>query len=194
MSALLPTPSFREVLPVESPVLGNAEQFTVRKLNANDSAAFKVIRLEALKNEGHLFGPTYEKENAILDDQWWRERCTETLESCMFGLFDKSNRLIGIMGVKKWETDETEETAVWWTAFVRKEGYRGHGFAAKLYEEREKWTKKRFKRVKFLILESNARSIAIHEKRGAVHTHTELMEWPSRPTVPWRWYEKQLQP
>jgi RimJ/RimL family protein N-acetyltransferase len=194
MSTLLPAPSLRDVLPVESPARGRAEHFAVRKLTASDSAAFKAIRLEALAHEGHLFGPTYEKESAIADEHWWRERCTETPESCMFGLFDKSNTLIGIMGVKSWEKDATGETAVWWTAFVRKAGYRGRGLAAQLYAEREAWTKARYQRVRILIRESNVRAIAIHEKHGAVHTQTELIDWPGRPTVPWRWYEKQLHP
>jgi RimJ/RimL family protein N-acetyltransferase len=94
----------------------------------------------------------------------------------MFGLFENSATLVGIMGVQRWEKDESGATAVWWTAFVRPAGYRGHGLAAQLYAEREAWTKARYQRVRILIRESNTRAIAIHEKHGAVHIQTEFIE------------------
>ena len=189
MSSLFPKPAISEASPVVDS--HEAKQFTVRILSANDGNAFRAIRLEALKNEGHLFGPTYEKENAITDTQSWRERCSETKDSCFFGLFDKGN-LIGIMGTKKWDKDNTGETALWWSAFLKKE-YRGQGLATHLYESREQWTiEHQFKRAVFFILDGNRRSTEIHEKQGAKLMYVEPMEWPDRPIAPWRWYEKRL--
>lgn len=189
MSSLFPKPALSDASPIAVPT--PVEQFTVRVLNAGDGNAFRAIRLEALKNEGQLFGPTYENENAVTDTGWWNERCTETKESCFFGLFANGD-LIGIMGAKKWAQDDKGETALWWSAFLKKE-YRSQGLATPLYEAREQWTiEHQFKRAVFFILDGNQRSMDIHEKQGAQYTSTELMEWPDRPTLPWRWYEKRL--
>ena len=219
MSTLLPKPTLCDVLPTESSNLANVEQFTVRALNANDGHAFRAIRLEALRNDGNFLGPLYEEENKLTDDQW-RQRCTETNDSCFFGLFDK-DRLIGIMSAKKWckethdscffgladkdqlldimsakkwDEDKEGRTALWMAAYLKPE-YRGRKIAEKLYQARLEWTKRnpnQFKRAVFFIHEENIRSREIHEKQGPKYLFTRSMQWANGPIARWRWYEKEL--
>jgi len=178
---------------MESPNLGNVERFISRVLNANDRNAFRAIRLEALKNDSNLLGPSYEEENKLTDNQWC-QRCTETNDSCFFGLFDK-DQLIGIMSAKKWDGDKEERTVLWGSVYLKPE-YRGRKIAEKLYKTRLEWTKRnpnQFKRAVFFIHEANIRSREIHEKQGAKYMFTRPMQWwANGPIAPWHWYEKEL--
>lgn len=173
------------------PDLNIVARYAARELASTDSQKFKELRLKALKEEGHLFGPTYEEESK-LPNKHWQQRCSKTNDHCYFGLFDRG-ALIGMMMATKWDRDNTGQTALWGGAYIRPE-YRGKKLAALMYKAREKWTKNHpsFKYAVFFIREGNRRSTEIHEKQGAVHISTEPLEWPDRPAVPWRWYKKQL--
>lgn len=173
--------------------MANVERFIARALNANDVTAFRAIRLEALQIDGNIIGPSYEEENKLTDDQW-RQRCTETNDSCFFGLFDQ-DQLIGIMSAKKWDEDKEGRTVLWGSTYLKSE-YRGRKIAEKLYKVRLEWTKRnpnQFRRAVFFIHEENIRSREIHEKQGAKYMFTKSMQWwASGPIALWHWYEKKL--
>ena len=70
---------------------------SVRQLGKGDAAAFRAIRLRALREEGEKFGPTFEAE-AGLPYEEWVNRVTPTEDTRIFGLFDGED-LAGIMRV-----------------------------------------------------------------------------------------------
>jgi len=164
-------------------------KFNVRILTSSDSEAFRALRLEAVQSFGEIFANYYRNMEARQDD-FWRRFCTETEDQCLFGLFGE-NKLIGVVGVEKWDKDETGKAALWTYAYLKPE-YRGRQLASALYRAREEWTKRhsRYERAVLSIQEESVRSIEIHERHGARYLYTEQMRWYDGPPAPWRWYEK----
>jgi len=163
-----------------------------RPLNADDVEAYKKLRLHALDTELKKPSETFEQEQKFSDQQWI-ERCTETPDRCLFGLFD-NDRLVGMLLSKKWEGDKSGHTAYWGHAYIHP-NYRGHGEGKPLYELREKWsTEHGFNRAVFSFLDQNRRSMEIHIKRGAKYMYTEHIKCHDGLTEPWHWFEVDFPP
>lgn len=162
-----------------------------RALNPADADAFRTLRLETLISYGEVFAKYYENMVERPAD-FWAEFCTETPDKCLFGLFD-AGRLVGVMGVEKWERDKKERTALWTYAYLQP-AYRGQKNAQSLYAAREDWTKNKggYKRAVLSILEERGRSIDIHAKNGARFLFAESLQWYDGPAATWHWYEKIL--
>ena len=163
------------------------ERYSVRVLDANDTNAFRFLRLHALKTEGELLGPAYEDEITMSYEQW-KERVTPTEDMHCFGLFDRHN-LVGVMRVAPWEGDVSGSTALWGGAYLKSE-YRGQNLAKPLYMEREKWTLAHpvYTSAVLFIKHDNDRSKAIHLRHGAELMFNRNMEWPHREPAVWNWY------
>lgn len=168
-----------------------AHKIVARELTARDWPFYRELRLRALKEEGHLFGPHYDTEIRMSNEEW-ENYCTAKPNHRLFGLFD-SKELIGALYSTQWDQDKTGKTALWGSAYIVPE-YRGKGMGKPLYQAREKWTSEHptFKRVLFYIIDGNKRSMEIHEKNGAHHITSKTMIWPHKPPTLWHWYEKQL--
>jgi len=162
----------------------------VRALDPRDAAAYRELRLYAVKTEGELFGPWYEDELAF-PPEYWTDRVMETPERCLFGLFD-TFRLVGSMSVRRHEADPSGKTALWSAAFIHRD-YRGQGHGEDLYSAREAWTIDHgYTTVAVMVHADNARSTEIIVKRGAVRVSSELNAWPGRHKGPWHWYHLAL--
>jgi RimJ/RimL family protein N-acetyltransferase len=135
-----------------------AAEITVRVLTADDGAAFRDVRLEALKREGELFGPTFENESKKTPQQW-REEAAETADKASFGLFH-GQRIIGIARAKRDDDDPTGATTLWGATYLNPD-YREQKIAAGLYRARMEWTQRhpRYTKARCFILPDNLRSI-----------------------------------
>jgi RimJ/RimL family protein N-acetyltransferase len=162
-----------------------ASAITVRTLNESDATALRNIRLYCLKTEGELMGPTYESE-ASKSLAEWRDAARETADKALFGMYD-GDRLIGIMRAMRYD----DQTALWGMTYVLPE-YRGAGLSAPLYQARQEWSARRYKRAVFFIRADNKRSRDIHLKHGARFVETRPNSWPDRPPIMWNWYEVRL--
>ncbi len=162
-----------------------ASEITVRVLNESDAAELRNIRLYCLKTEGELMGPTYESE-ALRTRAEWQDVARETADKALFGMYD-GGRLIGIMRAMRHD----DQTALWGMTYVLPE-YRGAGLSAPLYQAREEWSARRYKRAVCFMREDNRRSRDIHLKHGARFVEARPNSWPGRPPMMWNWYEVRL--
>jgi len=192
MSSVLALPK------ASSAAVADAALYTVRRLNAADAEPFRALRLKLVRHYGSELTGLYEEERKKPAEHWVQQ-CTETADKCFFGSF-ANDKLVGIMGARKWEgptsgaksSSANDNSALWFSAFVE-EAHRGH--TEPLYQLREDWSKARgFDRAVFYIRDEKERSAQIHEKNGAQYMYTEVVQYPNCPPVPWRWYEKHLQP
>jgi GNAT superfamily N-acetyltransferase len=158
-----------------------------RELGPEDVEAFRAIRLEALRTEGELFGPTYEREVALSYEEWTR-RVTPTVDTRVFGLF-RQRELVGIMRAMPWDEDPMGCTALWGAAYVKPK-YRGQGLAMPLYAAREKWTRDHpeYTSAVLFIRQDNKRSQELHLKHGAKLMCERIMNWPDREPAAWNFY------
>jgi len=161
----------------------------VRELQPGDALQLAVLRLEALQNEGELFGPLFETEDKLTDADW-KARASPSGKSTVFGLFD-NNKLVGMMTAKPWEGDPSGRTVLWCQAYVSP-SYRGNKYAKPLYMAREEWSRERYDEAVCFIHELNKHSQEIHERNGAVRVRSEIMHWPGRSPSNWHWYSKKL--
>lgn len=168
-----------------------AQRVVARELTARDWPFYKELRLRALKEEGHLFGPHYNTEVKFSNKEW-ETYCTPNSDHRIFGLFDDS-KFVGSLYSTKWDQDKSGQTALWGSAYVAPE-YRGLGLGRPLYLAREQWTAKHpaFAKVLFYIIDGNKHSMEIHEKNGAKRITSKTMIWPHKPPTLWHWYEKPL--
>lgn len=103
--------------------------FKVCRLDAQDAAVYRDIRLEGLKNHPEAFGSSWEDESRK-PDAWWAERL-ET--STVFGGWIDDSPLLGVAGFHAHTASKLRHKAVLWGMYVRIEG-RGTGLAARLVQ------------------------------------------------------------
>ena len=171
-----------------------SSNLSVRQLGRGDAHAFRVIRLKALKEEGEKFGPTFESE-AGLSEEEWEKRVTPTEDTRVFGLFDGED-LVGIVRVTQWDEDPSGKTALWGQAYVLPQ-YRGRRdengekFTASLYAGRADFTFEqhpRYTSAVTFIRQDNTVSQDALSKYEKESMPSRLMNWPGREPVMWNFY------
>lgn len=161
----------------------------VRPLIKSDAQQFADLRLQALRNEGELFGVTYDSEkNLTLSD--WEGRLEQSEKSTIFGLFQE-NKLVGIMSAKPWREDQTGQTVLWCQAYISP-AYRGKGHAQKIYDARKEWSQTRYSKAICYIRDENLQSTNIHVSNGGRLIKSEMITWPGYPPSLWHFYETNL--
>ena len=86
----------------------------IRRLETSDSALYRDIRLEALKQNPEAFGSTFEKENG--EPLSWFEAVVSRTD--IFGAF-LDGTLVGIAGYVAQESSKQAHKAVLWGMYVR---------------------------------------------------------------------------
>ena len=149
-----------------------AEQFTVRQFRPDEWQELKAIRLESLQKEKGKFGASFEKDNALSDDDW--RSWVSGDQSAFFALLYQG-QIVGITGVRA----KTPETATFIASYIRDE-YRGKGLSSLLYQARLDWARAHgCKSVMTGHRKSNTASKAANQKFGFVYLHTEEnVSWP----------------
>ncbi|MCV0429105.1 MAG: GNAT family N-acetyltransferase [Roseibium sp.] len=97
----------------------------IRQIHADEVAAFRQIRLEALKNEPSSYASSYE-DWIILTTEDWQERLKEPV----FVAF-QAGEPVGIMGLLRQRASKMSHRATIVMVYVR-ENLRGNGIADKL--------------------------------------------------------------
>lgn len=152
------------------------DDIDVRALLPADWAAYKAMRLHALRTEEGLFFSAYEAEQGLTDDEW-RER-TQNPNRQMFGVFD-GERLIGITGVQTARGDASGASAMLISSYLLPE-YRGRGITRLMYDARLAWIRAqgRYTRVEVSHRRSNEPSMRAIRRAGFVPTTAAAMTWP----------------
>ncbi len=147
--------------------------YSIRQFAAEDVAAYKRIRLEALATEPGMFGNSHAME-AAMPHQDWVNRIVHP-EHARFGLYC-NDELIGLTAIII--NAENPAEAYMTQSYIRK-AHRGKGLSAMLYDARIVWAKA--KGVKLLTIshrKSNLASKAANQHYGFVYHHTESRTWP----------------
>jgi ribosomal protein S18 acetylase RimI-like enzyme len=140
----------------------NRSSFTVRRLGAADLDAFRLIRLEGLRNDPEAFGSTFEKESSE-PGQYFIERLSR---SAVFGGF-AGDRLVGVAGFYFFEDTKSRHKGVLWGMYVMPEA-RGSGLATELVGTLLEHAGKEVEQVQLTVTASNGRARRFYERMGFV--------------------------
>jgi ribosomal protein S18 acetylase RimI-like enzyme len=106
----------------------------IRFLNSQDVAAYRALRLHALRESPAAFGSSYEQEAQLsLTDFAARIRANDEV-SGIFGAFDESARLIGMLGFLRENRPKRSHIGSLWSMYVLPE-FRHHGIGAALLDQ-----------------------------------------------------------
>lgn len=107
---------------------------TVRRLSAEDAAAFREVRLRSLREEPAAYGSSAEEEGAQ-NLEWWANRVAppERPEKAMFGAFVGEGALVGILGFGREMRRKRTHVANIYSVYVAPE-HRRRGIAAALLD------------------------------------------------------------
>jgi len=104
----------------------------IRRLDVHDAEGWASLRLEALERHPLAFSSSFPHDPAILLEIA-RRRLAEQGESALFGAFD-SSRLVGSVGVKRYEGAKERHKAFIWGMYVTQD-QRERGFGGLLLRE-----------------------------------------------------------
>jgi RimJ/RimL family protein N-acetyltransferase len=101
----------------------------VRRLETDDVASYRELRLEGLKNHPEAFASSWENE-AEKPLSWWAERLKANI---VLGGWVDGSPLAGVTGLKVQDAAKLRHKGVLWGMYVRPEA-RGTGLAAALLQ------------------------------------------------------------
>ena len=137
-------------------------RFTIRRLGSSDADAFRLIRLEGLRNDPDAFGSTFEKE-ARESGQYFVDRLTR---NAVFGGF-VGDRLVGVSGFYFFEDTKSRHKGVLWGMYVTPEA-RGSGLATALVATLLEHASKEVEQVQLTVVVSNRRARRFYQRIGFV--------------------------
>jgi ribosomal protein S18 acetylase RimI-like enzyme len=137
-------------------------RFTIRRLGSSDADAFRLIRLEGLRNDPEAFGSTFEKESSE-SVQYFLDRLTRC---AVFGGF-AGDRLVGVAGFYSFEDTKSRHKGVLWGMYVTPEA-RGSGLATALVETLLEHASKEVEQVQLTVVVSNPRARRFYQRMGFV--------------------------
>ncbi len=106
----------------------------IRRLHSSDAAAFREIRLEALRSCPEAFGSSFEEEQRLTADDFARRVALE-LPDAVFGAFlDDDAGLVGVAGFRVEKNAKGRHKSTLWGMYVRPAA-RGRGVATELLRE-----------------------------------------------------------
>jgi RimJ/RimL family protein N-acetyltransferase len=150
---------------------------TLRELTADDWAHLRKIRLFALSAElGRFFrGPAQEEGRTEAE---WRSLAAGDETHQIFGLFN-GDELVGITAVVADSDDPSGRTVSFGMSYISP-AFRGMGFAARFYEARLAWARKRpqFTRAVVGHRRSNEASRRLIERFGFRWVENLPHRWP----------------
>ncbi|MBF2016651.1 MAG: GNAT family N-acetyltransferase [Rivularia sp. T60_A2020_040] len=106
----------------------------IQFLNSQDVSAYRQLRLQALFESPTAFASSYEQESCLtLTDFTARLRAHDNLNSGIFGTFDDSDRLIGMLGFSRENRPKRAHIGTLWSMYVLPE-FRRRGVGAALLD------------------------------------------------------------
>lgn len=101
----------------------------IRRLDADDAAAYRDLRLEGLRRHPEAFGASWEDESGK-PAAWWAERLAT---NAVFGGWIGESPLLGVAGFHAHGNSKHRHKGVLWGMYVRPDA-RGSGLAASLVQ------------------------------------------------------------
>ena len=143
------------------------DQISIRFIRQVDVAAFKTLRLEALREHPEAFGSDYE-ENSRHPESFWIERVTKSIDdpvNCIV-LADAGDELAGMMGVYRSHGVKNSHAGNIWGVYVRPK-YRGKKLTDRMIEQAMQWCRsKQLRIVRLAVNVNNAAAIRCYLRCG----------------------------
>lgn len=105
----------------------------IRFLNSQDVTAYRALRLQALGESPAAFGSSYEQEVRLSLTDFAAKIRPHDEVSGIFGAFDESDRLIGMLGFLRENRPKRSHIGSLWSMYVLPE-FRRHGVGAALLD------------------------------------------------------------
>jgi len=140
----------------------------IRSIEMSDLAAFKALRLEALKNHPEAFGTDYH-ESLGEPDSNWIERVRDSVNSdtnCLF-LADAEDELAGMLGVFRSRGAKNRHAGTVWGVYVRP-AYRGQKLVDRMMHEALEWCTQRGIRIVRLSATNSTAAVRCYLRCGFV--------------------------
>jgi ribosomal protein S18 acetylase RimI-like enzyme len=138
-----------------------SQQHLIRRLEPQDVAAYREIRLEGLRQHPDSFGASWEDE-IEKPDSWWTER----LESnTVFGGWIDGSLLLGVAGFYVPGTAKQRHKGVLWGMYVRPDA-RGTGLAASLLQRVIEQARPLVEEIRLTVMASNAVAHRLYSAAG----------------------------
>jgi ribosomal protein S18 acetylase RimI-like enzyme len=141
-------------------------EIVIRRLEPQEAAIYREMRLVCLKNVPQFFGSTYEEE--VLNPKFFFETTIETAspDHVMFGAFDGAT-LIGITGFNRMARQRASHRGELVQVYVDS-NYRGKNIGEKLLRHALDYAfqLEGIEQVQLSVIASNRTAITIYEKLG----------------------------
>jgi RimJ/RimL family protein N-acetyltransferase len=135
--------------------------FKLRRLEANDLAIYRELRLEGLRHHPEAFSSAWEDESRM-PDTWWTERL-ET--STVFGGWLDNSALVGLAGLRVHDIAKLRHKGLLWGMYVRPEA-RGTGLAAALVQKVIEHAKPLVEQLCLTVVATNVGAHRLYSKAG----------------------------
>jgi RimJ/RimL family protein N-acetyltransferase len=143
-------------------------QTSVRRLGGADVAAYRAIRLDALREAPEAFGSDYESASEQPDSYF-----ADALgRLAVFGGFDGADRLVGLIAFARYDGAKYQHRGDMISVYVRPEA-RGTGLGMALIEALFEHARHHVLQVHCGVATDNARAIALYRRAGFAVYGTE---------------------
>ncbi len=162
----------------------------IRPIRADDIAAFKALRLEALRAHPEAFGSDYH-ESLNAPESMWQERIQTSLDNAgRIFLANTGDELAGMTGVLREKGAKVNHSAFIWGVYVRS-AYRSRGLGERLIRAAIEWCgEATLRSVRLTVVTTNLSAIRCYQRCGFIETgvqpevirvgetyHDELLMW-----------------
>jgi RimJ/RimL family protein N-acetyltransferase len=133
----------------------------IRRLEADDVAIYRELRLEALTSNPEAFGASWEDETAK-PASWWKERLEV---NTIFGGWIDHSPLLGVAGFHVNGAPKHRHKGILWGMYVRSDG-RGTGLAASLVRHVIEHAQALVEQICLTVVASNAAAYRLYNAAG----------------------------
>ena len=145
----------------------DATQVLIRRLDSSETAAYRQIRLQALRCSPEAFGSTFEAESARP-----LERFAERLSKCtVFGAF-RGAEIVGMAGFVGREGAKDAHKGMLWGMYVRADS-RNAGVGRRLAETVIEFARERVELLQLAVVSDNEPARRLYASLGFVEYGTE---------------------
>jgi ribosomal protein S18 acetylase RimI-like enzyme len=145
----------------------NAACMEIRQLGSADAAAYRELRLAALKNSPEAFGSTFERESTQ-PLAWFRERLGK---GPVFGAF-RSSELVGTAGFVQRAGEKEKHKGLLWGMYVRPDA-RNAGIGRQLIEAVIDYARDHVELIQLSVISDNQRAQRLYAGLGFVEYGVE---------------------
>ena len=145
----------------------NAVHMEIRRLTSADAAAYRELRLAALRDSPEAFGSTFERESAQ-PLAWFRDRLAN---SQVFGAI-RLSELLGIAGFARREHDKEKHKGLLWGMYVRPDA-RNAGIGRQLVEAVIDHARQQVELIQLSVVSGNERARRLYAGLGFVEYGVE---------------------